>query len=146
MPRSDTLCDCGISAFSLQQPGGLRVVDDSAGGEDRLRIGEPLHARRDVDRLAEIVLPLVQRHRDAGPLVHADLEQQILAAVAAVERRIASRILSAAAIARSGVGNVAITASPIVLTTAPASAATISCRTWKCARTISKAVRSPTRS
>src|SRR5205823_2327631 len=38
----------------------------------------------------------------------------------------ASRIFSAAAIARSGVGNVAITASPIVFTTAPLCAPTIS--------------------
>src|ERR1700687_4438745 len=57
----------------------------------------------------------------------------------------ASRMRSAAAMARSGVGNVAMTASPIVLTTAPASAATISLRTPKCARTRSNAARSPTR-
>src|SRR4051812_38987476 len=57
----------------------------------------------------------------------------------------ASRIRSAAASARSGVGKVAITTSPIVLTTAPASDATTSCKTRKCARTRSKAARSPTR-
>ena len=59
---------------------------------------------------------------------------------------IASRIRNAAATARSGVGKVAITASPIVLTTAPASDVTTSCKTRKCARTRSKATRSPTRS
>ena len=56
----------------------------------------------------------------------ADLEQQILAPCSSLSSRIASRMRSAAASARSGVGNVAITASPIVLTTAPASDATIS--------------------
>src|SRR5262249_19680609 len=50
----------------------------------------------------------------------------------ALMRVIASRIRSAAASARSGVENVAITASPIVLTTAPASEATISCNAPKC--------------
>src|SRR5439155_230437 len=47
---------------------------------------------------------------------------------------------------RSGVGNVAITASPLVFTTAPASEPTISVRTRKCALTRSYATRSPTRS
>ena len=81
-----------------------------------------------------------------GPDVDADLEEQVLAPRSSFSLRIASRILSAAATARSGVGNVAITASPIVFTTAPASAATISFSTLKCARTRSKATRSPTRS
>jgi len=54
------------------------------------------------------------------------------------------QLRNAAATARSGVGKVAITASPIVLTTAPASVATISLRIWKCALTRSKAARSPT--
>src|SRR6266487_5923220 len=49
--------------------------------------------------------------------------------------RIASRMRSTAATARSGVGNVAMTASPMVFTTAPASAAMISLSTRKCART-----------
>ena len=42
--------------------------------------------------------------------------------------------------------NVAITASPMVLTTAPFSDEMISSSAWKCARTRSKAARSPTRS
>jgi hypothetical protein len=67
--------------------------------------------------------------------VNADLEEKILVAALGIDRVIASRIRSAAARARSGVENVAITSSPIVLTTAPASAATISCNTPKCWRT-----------
>jgi len=44
---------------------------------------------------------------------------------------IASRMRNAAASARSGVANVAITASPMVLTTAPFSAATMALSRWK---------------
>ena len=55
--------------------------------------------------------------------MHADLEQQIFVALLAVEPSIASRISSAARRPYSGVGNVAITASPMVLTMAPTSRA-----------------------
>ena len=41
--------------------------------------GKPLHARGDIDGLAEIILPVVERDREAWPFVDADLEQQILA-------------------------------------------------------------------
>src|SRR4029450_6600421 len=58
----------------------------------------------------------------------------------------ASRMRIAAAMARSGVSKVAITASPMVFTTAPLSDAMISWSSLKCSLTRSKAVRSPTRS
>ena len=126
MPRSAARCGIGV------RPLRSRSRDDSAFSitapvaKIEREIGEALHARGDVHRLPEIVLPLVQHDGEARPLVDADLEQQVLAPVLVVERRIASRMRSAAATARSGVGKVAITASPMVLTTAPASAATIS--------------------
>ena len=56
------------------------MLDHGFGREDRARRGKALDARGDVHRLAEIVLPVVERHREARPLVDADLEQQVLAA------------------------------------------------------------------
>ena len=61
------------------------MIDDGPGRIDRPRVREPLHARRDVDGLSEIILPVVEHDREAGPLMDADLEQQILAAVLGVE-------------------------------------------------------------
>ena len=69
-------------AAGLEQPGRLEVLDHRAGREDGARGGEPLHARGDVHGLAEVVLALVERDREAGPLVDADLEQQVLAVAA----------------------------------------------------------------
>ena len=46
-------------------------------------VGEALDARGDVHRLPEIILPLVHRHGDAGAVVDADLQQQVLAAALA---------------------------------------------------------------
>src|SRR6266478_2486254 len=89
---------------------GLRMADDRLGREDRARRGKPLHPRGDVHGLPEIVLAVVERDGEARPLVNAYLEQQVAVAVAA---------------------------SPMVLTTAPASAAMISLSTRKCARTSS---------
>src|SRR3546814_15266428 len=44
-----------------------------------------LDTRGDVHRLAEVVLPLVEAYGDAGALVDADLQQQILTAARLVE-------------------------------------------------------------
>src|SRR5262245_62023804 len=44
-----------------------------------------LYAGRDVHRLAEIIEAIVQRHRYRGPLVDADLEDQLPVRLAAVE-------------------------------------------------------------
>ena len=54
------------------------MLDHRLGGEDRAGVGEALHPRRDVDGLAEVVEPVVERDREARPLVNADLDQQIL--------------------------------------------------------------------
>ena len=85
MPRSVALCDIGVSPLRFQHAGGARVLHDRAGGEDLARCGEALHARGDVHRLPEIILPLVQRDGDARPLVDADLQQQVLAAALLVQ-------------------------------------------------------------
>ena len=86
MPRSAACCIVGcrpdfsriFAAFGSSTTGLVAKIarDD----------GEALHARGDVHGLAEIVLPVVQRDREARPLVDADLEQQILVAALRVER------------------------------------------------------------
>ena len=76
----------------------------------------------------------------------AGLQPQALMLRWAPRSLIASRMRIAAAMARSGVSKVAITASPMVFTTAPLSEAMISCSSLKCSLTRSKATRSPTRS
>ena len=118
LPAASILATCGCSTTGL-----VAKIARSC--------GQALHAGGDVDGLAEVIEPVVERHREARPLVDADLDQQIL-----LQRvHATSRMRSAAASARSGDGNVAITASPMVLTTAPASDATISLSTRKCSRT-----------
>src|SRR3546814_5486202 len=61
------------------------VCSSDLGGEDPARGGEMLDTRGDVHRLAEVVLPLVEAYGDAGALVDADLQQQILTAARLVE-------------------------------------------------------------
>ena len=129
-----------------EQPRDLRAFDDRLRRQDRVGLRQALHAGGDVDRLAEIILPVVEHHREARTLVEPDVEREILAAALSLILRIASRIRMAARSARSGVGKVAITASPMVLTTAPPSAATAASSAPKWLRTRSKAARSPTRS
>jgi hypothetical protein len=53
---------------------GALVHDDRLGRKDSLSVGKILNTQGDVDRLAEVVLPVVQRHREAWPLVDADLQ------------------------------------------------------------------------
>ena len=55
------------------------MVDDRPGRQDRTRVGQTLHARRDIDGTAEIVLAVVENDGEARPLVDADLEQQPVA-------------------------------------------------------------------
>ncbi|MCY1515787.1 hypothetical protein D9M68_503890 [compost metagenome] len=74
-----------IEAAVAEQAGGARVVEHGAGGEDLARTREMLDARSDVDRLAEIILALVEVDGDARPLVDADFQQQILGAPVLVE-------------------------------------------------------------
>ena len=76
-------------------------------------------ARRGVDRRAEVVEPLVQRHRDARARVDADLERGALAAGGLRELAPARRASPAAR--RRAARKTAMTASPIVFTTAPPS-------------------------
>src|SRR6266536_1131709 len=66
-----------LESTAFEDRRGLRMLDHSLSGKDRARGGEPLYTRRDVYRLAEIILPVVERHGEAGALVDADLEQQV---------------------------------------------------------------------
>src|SRR5580704_18581932 len=56
------------------------MFDDRSGRQDRTRVGQTLHARRDIDGAAEIVLAVVENDGEARSLVNADLEQQTVAA------------------------------------------------------------------
>src|SRR5437016_3494222 len=47
-------------AVCRQQIGRLRVIDDRSRRVDRAGIGQPLHARGDVDGMAEIILMVVE--------------------------------------------------------------------------------------
>src|SRR5215472_6769706 len=58
-----------------EQCRGLRVLDHRPGRQDRARVGQALHARRDVYGSAEIILPVVEHDRQAGALMNADFEQ-----------------------------------------------------------------------
>src|SRR5579871_3331943 len=62
-----------------------RLLDHAAGRMNRSRGREPLNPRRDVDGLAEIILALVEHHREARPLVNADLDHEILGAALGIE-------------------------------------------------------------
>ena len=76
-----------------EQARRLRMRDDRPGRQDRARVGEPLHARGDIYRPAEVILAVVEHDRQARPLMDADLEQQIVAAVRpSLRSRIASRM------------------------------------------------------
>ena len=48
-----------LKTFSLKHAGHTNVFDDRTCGEYLTRAGKPLHARCDVHRLSEIILPLV---------------------------------------------------------------------------------------
>src|SRR3954468_21341008 len=72
------------AAFS-QQPCRAEAIDDGPGRANRRRVGETLHARGNVDRLPEIILPFIEHDREAWPLMDADLEQQILLAMLGVK-------------------------------------------------------------
>ena len=65
--------------------GGPGMIDDGPGRENRLRLGQALHARGDVHRLPEIILAFVEHDREARTLMEADLQQQILLAMLGVE-------------------------------------------------------------
>jgi hypothetical protein len=75
-----------LLAVAAEHLGALGIVDHRRRRQDRTRLGKALHARGDVHGLPEIVLPLVEVHRQARPFMDADLEQQILAAVRLVQR------------------------------------------------------------
>src|ERR1043166_22641 len=70
----------------LQNGGDAGRLDGGRGDVNLLRRRQALHARGDVDGLAEIVLPLVQHHRKAGAFMYPDLDDQILLAALAIER------------------------------------------------------------
>src|ERR1700722_12044957 len=66
--------------LSGEQRRGLCIFDYWAGGADRLRRREPLHARGDIDGLAEEILAIVEHDRETRPFVDADFQQQVFAA------------------------------------------------------------------
>ena len=72
--------------------------------------------------------------------------ERAVGGVGAVELAMRACMASAARTASAGSPNEAITASPIVLTTAPSWSRTIEARKAKCSRTMLKAAASPTRS
>ena len=53
-----------------------RLRNDWLGDENGAGLRHALYPGRDIDRLAEIVLALVQHHCQARPLVDADLEAE----------------------------------------------------------------------
>src|SRR5215470_1749919 len=73
-PAQSSLLNGRREAVGRQDLRRLRILDHRLGGKDSARLGETLDARRHVDGLAEIILPIVKRHREAGTLVNADLE------------------------------------------------------------------------
>ena len=104
-----------------EQPRRPGIVDHRRRREDRARGGEALHARRRCSRSGRNS-PAARSASPpgTGPSWMPILSSRSSLPCASFSARIASRMRSAAATARSGVGKVAITASPIVLTTAPA--------------------------
>ena len=86
--RADAAQDMALRLRLLtaaKQAGALRVVDHRGRHQDRLRYRETLHARGDIDGLAEIILPFVQAHSEARSFVNADLQQQVLAAMRCIQ-------------------------------------------------------------
>ena len=63
------------------------MFDNPASGKYGARHGLFLHARRDIHRLAEIILAVVQRHGEARTFMDADLDYQIVPGVARIEAR-----------------------------------------------------------
>jgi hypothetical protein len=62
----------------LQEVRHLAVFNDLPLGNDGVRIGQVLNARRNVDCLTEVFLTLIQHDRKARPFMNVDLERQIL--------------------------------------------------------------------
>ena len=104
----------------------MGIPDNRFRRHDNIGISKALYAGGNIDGLTEVVLPVVEVDCETWSLVDADLQENIVAAVLGIQLKHRLAHPSAAATARSGLGKVAMTASPIVLTTAPVSAATIS--------------------
>ena len=86
MPRSAACFWIGLIASLLQDRGHRGRVDHRPGDVDLLRGRQALNPRRDVDGLAEIILPLVEHHRETRPFVNADLDHEIVGAALGIER------------------------------------------------------------
>src|ERR1700722_1970898 len=69
----------------VQDRGHRGRVDHGSGDVDRLRGRQALNARGNVDGLAEIILPLVEHHRETRAFMDADLDHQIVPAAFGVE-------------------------------------------------------------
>src|SRR5258708_2042614 len=76
-----------LDGLPRQDRGQRRRIDDRAGDVDLLRGRQALHPGCDIDGLAEIILPLVEHHRQARALVDSDLDDQILGAARDIEHR-----------------------------------------------------------
>ena len=80
MPRSAASFWIGLIASFSRIAATAGEFDHRAGDVDLLRGRQALHAGGDIDGLAEIILPLVEHHRQAWAFVDADLDDQILGA------------------------------------------------------------------
>src|SRR6516162_5954851 len=74
-----------LQPIYLEQCRSLRVGDDRSRRQDRARIGKSLDARGNVHRGAEIILPVIEHHRKARPLMDANLEQEVIATASIIE-------------------------------------------------------------
>src|ERR1051326_6848230 len=64
----------------VQNVGNRRRFDHRSGDMHGVRDRQSLHPRGDIDGLAEIVLALVEHHREAWPFMNADLDDEVLPA------------------------------------------------------------------
>src|SRR6185437_1488437 len=69
-----------LQARAFQDFDRVLVVHHRLCDENRARRGKSLHACRQIDGLAEVILAVVEDDREARPLVDADFEEQILVA------------------------------------------------------------------
>ena len=81
MPRSARRCGTGLRPLVASKVEACGCVTTGPVAKIRREVGQALHARRDIDGRAEIILAVVEDDRQARPFMDADFEQQILVAV-----------------------------------------------------------------
>ena len=75
-----------LQAGYLQQSGRFRIVDNPPRAEDRARCRLALHPGGHIDRLAEIILLVIQRYGNARPLMKTNFNREVIFAAAGVKR------------------------------------------------------------